>query len=306
MDLTPRRRIVVWTFLDTRTGHQNQIEGLLQGLQNFVDLDRVTIEVSNGRSSANGNSWRLTKVHRLPRPDLLIGAGHATHAPIVQTRLLRGGKSVILMRPTLPCSWFDMVLIPEHDKSGSLASVVFTRGVLCPVREAPKEKSLGLILLGGSSRHFQWPIDMIADHVAGIIRENPQVNWEVYDSRRTPETTLTLIHSRFGLPVHRHQEVSVTFLGERLAEATYVWVTADSVSMLHEAVASGARVGVLALPSNKAAVKVLRGIEHLVRRNQVGLSSDGYELERVVPTPQARPEHFRVAERLVRELLPSR
>ena len=303
MEVTAKRRIVVWTFMDGRTGHHKQIEGLVQGLEQYVDLDRISINVTNDQSNPGEHSWGISVMRQLPKPNLLVGAGHASHLPIILARLLRGGKSVVLMRPTVPCSWFDMVLIPEHDRSGSLASVVFTRGVLCPTRTATKKKQSGLILLGGTSRHFKWPLHAITDHVDGILRASPQVNWAVCDSRRTPETTLSLIHSRFGLPVYRHHEESITFLAERLAEATYVWVSADSVSMLHEAVASGARVGVLMLPPNETAGKVLRGIEQLARRNQIGLSSDGYVLDRVVPTPQTRPENIQAAERVVRDLL---
>jgi hypothetical protein len=64
--------------------------------------------------------------------------------------------------------------------------------------------------------------------------------------------------------VFPHEETSADWLPEKLAAAAEVWVTEDSVSMIYEALSSGARVGLLAVPRNHRHSRVLRGLEQLV------------------------------------------
>ena len=299
-----RRRITVWAFHDDRSGHRNQIRGLLQGLSERFSLETIAISVSRGSQSQGFERWSVRGAHQWPAPDLLVGAGTATQAPILLARLLFGGRSVILMRPSWPCSFFDMVVAPEHDRVLSMANVVFVRGVVGPYAQLGERlTNRGLILLGGQSRHFRWTLEDIATHVDCILKANPEIRWEACDSRRTPETALNLIHSRFGIPVHRHQQQSATFLSEELAKTSHVWVTADSVSMLHEAVGAGARVGVLMLPCLEIRSKLLRGIDALARRKLVALSDDGYSLERVRVLRGDRYEPPSAAQRIERGLL---
>jgi len=51
-----------------------------------------------------------------------------------------------------------------------------------------------------------------------------------------------------------------------LCEADEVWVSEDSVSMIYEALSSGARVGLLPVPRLKPNSRVLRGIDELIEQ----------------------------------------
>ena len=123
----------------------------------------------------------------LPEPDLLVGAGHRTHLPVLVTRIVCGGRTVVLMRPTLPGRWFDLLFVPEHDRIRRKANVVETRGVLCPAVAGDRQRHTGLILLGGTSPHFHWSNRDVCHKIAAIVGEAPDVRWQVCDSRRTPE-----------------------------------------------------------------------------------------------------------------------
>ena len=69
------------------------------------------------------------------------------------------------------------------------------------------------------------------------------------------------------------RDVTSDSLASRLSSATQVWVTADSVSMLYEALTAGAVVGVIELPLKrpKRLNKLTRGLLDLREDNQIHL-----------------------------------
>ena len=79
---------------------------------------------------------RLSSYWTLPTPDLLLGAGHHTHLSLLAARRIRGGKVVVLMRPSLPPGLFDLCLIPEHDAPPARPNVLATRGALNRIQPA--------------------------------------------------------------------------------------------------------------------------------------------------------------------------
>ena len=58
------------------------------------------------------------------------------------------------------------------------------------------------------------------------------------------------------------------WLPQQLQTAATVWVTNESVSMIYEALTSGAAVGVLTLPKLRES-RVTRGIDSLISRNVI-------------------------------------
>jgi mitochondrial fission protein ELM1 len=53
-------------------------------------------------------------------------------------------------------------------------------------------------------------------------------------------------------------------LPAHLSSAIMVWVTEDSVSMIYEALSSGAQVGLLPMPRKSEAGRVARGVKGLI------------------------------------------
>jgi len=54
-----------------------------------------------------------------------------------------------------------------------------------------------------------------------------------------------------------------------LAGSAYVWVTEDSVSMVYEALSSGAKVGLLPVPRKTKTSRVIRGLDSLKQSNHI-------------------------------------
>ena len=150
---------VVWRFLDGRTGHENQVLALSEAIARRRNCRFYDVSVNSAPNSLNCSATKTPGCwHSLPAPQLLIGAGHRTHLPMLLARYRFGGKAVVLMKPTLPCHFFDACLIPHHDSVWiTHAGVLRTSGVLHRVRPAnglcPRT---GLMLIGGNSRHFDW------------------------------------------------------------------------------------------------------------------------------------------------------
>ena len=144
--------VVVWRLSDGKPGHDNQSRGLIRALGRLTALECHQL---NGRGAGRRALWsmlaaRFRPGQGLPDPALLIGAGHATHLPMLAARIARGGKAVVLMKPSLPLYWFDLCLIPEHDRPPVRDNVVATQGVLNTGRASDcATPGIGLILVGG-------------------------------------------------------------------------------------------------------------------------------------------------------------
>jgi len=265
----------VWRFVDGKLGHEKQTLGLTQALAQKISVDVRDFDV---RTS---NTWGAEIKARLqkrtlghPRPDLIIGAGHATHRPMLMTRLFCGGRTVLLMSPSLPVGLFDLVFAPHHDRSREANNVIETLGVIGPTQPSEKDANVGLILLGGINRHFEWNDDEVLCQIESVMQANPELDWTICDSRRTPSSMSGALKVLADGGYTRWQDATPDFLESRLPKATQVWVTADSVSMLYEALSAGAVVGVMELPLKrpKRSNKLARGLLKLHENGQIHLS----------------------------------
>lgn len=294
--------LVIWCFLDGKPGHEKQSLGLTQALGRHVAVKIHDIAVKS--PLAGLKDWligRFPAGQGLPDPHLLIGAGHRTHFALLAARRARGGRAVLLMRPSLPLRLFDLCLIPEHDQPPEQAGVVATRGALNAVspsrRHDPKR---GLILVGGPSGHYAWDSPDIARQINEIIGKSPQVDWQLTTSRRTPADFLAALAAPYpaNLAIHPGDATPPGWLEATLTTAGQAWVSEDSVSMLYEALTAGCAVGLLQVPKRRDN-RVVRGVERLIR--------DGWVMPFATWRPEqplvAAPELFDEADRCARLIL---
>ncbi len=268
--------LIIWRFLDGKPGHENQSAGLVQALRTSRPVEAHDIPVP-GEIAAFG-AWlagRFPWGRTLPAPDLLLGAGHATHWPLLAARRTRGGRAVVLMRPTLPLGCFDLCIVPAHDHPRAADNVWVTRGVLNRVRPGvAKDPRQGLILIGGPSQHHAWSTPGMVEQVRAVVAHDAGRRWVLTTSRRTPADFLDALRRQLdagidsGIDDGRIELVpgettAPDWLPAQLAWAGAVWVSADSVSMVYEALTSGAAVGLLEVPARGRA-RVVRGVEALV------------------------------------------
>lgn len=263
------RRCVIWRIVEGKPGHENQTRGLARALSERLDTTTIDIPAQpRGRAFAAALWPGGRSAARIgagaPGPDLLLCAGHATHLTALAARRRHGGRIVVLMRPSLPLSWFDLCLVPEHDGGGD--NVIATVGALNAIQPAVhRDADHGLVLLGGPSRHAGWDDDAISRQVRAIAGRDPR-RWTIATSRRTPDATLETLAAidEPGTTLMPWQQAPPGWLRDQLATAAVVWVSPDSVSMVYEALSSGAACGLLRLPAVRQ-TRVMAGLAQLVR-----------------------------------------
>lgn len=245
------RPLVVWVVSDGKPGHLNQSLGLAEALARAAPADiHVTPVLPTWRAAL---AWLLKRMpgKTLPAPDLVIGAGHGTHLTLLAARRARGGRIVVLMKPSLPRRCFDLVIVPRHDGLAADARTLVTEGALNRLRPAAaRDPQRGLMLIGGESPHFQWDGDAVQVQIKSVLARTPGVQWTLTTSRRTPAEFLAGLPAAQNLTVVPHTATGPDWLPQQLAGCGTAWVTPDSASMVYEALTAGAAVGVFDLPVN--------------------------------------------------------
>ena len=108
--------MVVWLIHDEKPGHCNQLLGLTQAFAELAPVEVCEIRAPSRASSlATLFAKSFALGNQLSKPDLVVGAGHSTHLAILAARRAHGGKAVVLMKPSLPTSLFDLCIVPKHD-----------------------------------------------------------------------------------------------------------------------------------------------------------------------------------------------
>jgi len=298
------RPLIIWRFIDGKSGHENQTAGLVQALQVHRPVEVHDIRAPNSLAAAAAWAiWWFPWGDTLPDPDLLLGAGHATHVPLLAARRARGGRAVLLMRPSLPSAWFDLCVIPLHDAPRPTENVIITQGVLNRVRPgAAKDPRQGLILIGGPSKHHRWSEREVVEQIAQIqARSASQQRWRLTTSRRTPPSFVAALNKIIDparIEVFPFEQTDAEWLPTQLAWVGTVWVTADSVSMVYEALSAGASVGLIDVPA-VGEDRVTSGIQSLIDTEIVTSFSHWRSGAELHPPRQAFSEAARVAPEII-------
>ena len=301
----PEPSRVVWRFSDGKPGHDNQSLGLVDALQRRTRIHSYDIPV---RPGGGGLDWMLGRFPNgglLPDPWLIIGAGHATHLPMLAARRARGGKAAVLMRPDLPRSLFDLCVIPEHDRPRPAANILVTKGSLNRMQAVCGQvQDRGLLMVGGPSRHFRWDHRRVVKQIADVIRFSPVRHWMLTTSRRTPpgfaeQIRQMIFNHNLKLTIVSWRDTSDQWLGAQLRRACCTWVSEDSVSMIYEALTAGIPVGLLSVPPRRND-RVVSGVRQLAAVRNVSTFSD-WSAGRPLPRPrQVFDEANRVAGQICR------
>lgn len=278
---------VVWLLTDHKPGHVNQLRGLAQRLSELSGALCVWLDVRELNLSL-WQVWRGAAVgSQLPTPELVVAAGSSTQRALLATKRHYGCPAVLLMRPNFPLSWLDACIIPAHDSPTDAGNVLVTEGVLNAI--VPRDKTAckqALLLIGGPSKHFEWNASAIVDQVRTLCRESTDWHWILSDSRRTPEPMLPALAELKlnNLSLVSHLDTEPAWLAQTLADCARVWVSPDSVSMVYEALTSGASTGLLQLHSHGGG-RVVGGLERLLNMNAVVSFDHRAELDRLDHKP---------------------
>lgn len=291
----------LWIVSDGRRGHLNQSLGLAEALERICPSRHHVIDLEP-RSSVISRLLIAGKLaEKLPSPDLIIGAGHRTHGPLLCLARRYKAPSVVLMKPSLPKRLFDLCLIPEHDLASARAlasnNLITTEGALNRVVAASHlAKTHHLVLIGGPTGAVPWSIDSLLEELSVWLGARaPVLPVLISSSPRTPDEMERLleglaedmsihakradIESETGRAMSEvsfipFEQTTSDWLPQQLQQAHSVWITPDSMSMVYEAMTSGAAVGVFSRGEVKRGNRLLRSVERLMESGQVTAFED--------------------------------
>ena len=258
-------KINIWLIMDGKKGHEKQSEYLVQALQNLADIEIIKMDGTFLKPFIS-KLLRLFNFDSIKKPDLIIGTGHATHLHMIFSKILNGGKTVVIMKPSLPHSWFDLCFIPKHDGVPEKPGIFLTNGSINNIENEKKHnKSKGLIVLGGKSKHFTWDTQVVIDQINNIINQNPKIRFKIATSRRTPRDFIDHLDANLkkNIPVYEYEKVKKNWFMEEAKLSKYAWVTEDSISMIYELIASGCNITPIRL-ENKYDSKIAIEISRLI------------------------------------------
>ncbi len=249
-------KLVIWRFYDGRPGHDNQTFGLVNALSSLEKTECYNLEApATGACLFSCLTKSFPAGKSLPKPDLIIGAGHKTHLALLVARKIFGGNTVVVMRPTLPADWFDLCVIPDHDKPPIKANIFITHGAINNISPGNQHNDkMGLILIGGPSKHCDWNTDLLIQQLETLMSRTPETVWQIADSGRTPEETRDLLgefSEKKKIVYMISESTPAEWIAKQLEQCGTVWVTADSISMIYESLTAGAKTGILPVPQNK-------------------------------------------------------
>jgi hypothetical protein len=263
---------VTWVLHDGKAGMASQALGLAEAA-GFSFIEK-RLHIHFPWTCLPPRLWSLPLAATEPRlsppwPDLVIGCGRNTAMPALAIRRASGGRTTAaqLQDPGVGYGEFDLLVVPEHDRLRG-PRVIATRGAVHRITRArlAAERSrfpalaalprpILSVLIGGANKAYRLTLKRlseIADAVAGILRAQGG-SALVTPSRRTGAAGVALLRARLeNLPVVIWDGCGENPYFAYLALADAFMVTADSVSMISEAAATGNPVHILDLDCGNA------------------------------------------------------
>ncbi len=270
--------LCVVVYSDGRPGHEKQTLSVVAALKDLTPLS-----VSTRRLAQTAGIRRIFQglgAFLIPEKtslktsiadiDLIIGTGSTTHLPMIALKRRSRAKLVICMSPDpLILRGFDLCLVPRHDSPPERRNIFKTFGPPCSrMRGADHDPLKGLILTGGiDPKSHHWDTSVFMSQIQELGSRMPEMTWTISSSPRTPADTIEQLRDLSEKNPRVHF-VSVDETPRGWVEEAYqthgqVWVTADSVSMVYEALTAGCRVGILPVAWKSAGNKFQRGIDDL-------------------------------------------
>ncbi|MDL2286240.1 mitochondrial fission ELM1 family protein [Desulfococcaceae bacterium OttesenSCG-928-F15] len=241
-------------------------EGRPFALLSFLDSIRASFSPQLSGKILKQYGWSEEKF----TPDLVIAAGSHTHGALLLFGRHFKAKTLVCMTPGLFVrSCVDLVLSPRHDGLKEEKNIWITLGPPCKLGDSGEKKAgQGLILIGGidPSSHF-WENEKLMEQVKSLLEKKEITNWIISSSPRTPEETekslelLSMENSRVSfIPFSK---TAKGWVEEAYASSEEAWITADSISMVYEALTAGCRVGVLPVQWRKKENKFQKSLNFL-------------------------------------------
>lgn len=265
------KRIRIWALLGPHRGDNNQVIALAEALG--LPFEPITLRYNQWRRLQPrllGATFRsLTRESRAAvagvPPDLTISTGHRS-VPVVQAiRRRSDGRtlSVHLGYPRLSPAYFDLVVptpeypLPDHPNVLRIPFALSrTRGVKLEKSDAQLLEKWSaprrLLILGGPTLYWRLDEKDVLDALSHLLNAAATQGGSVLVVG-SPRTTKELLQAVAGalarstVPAWMFPSEGPPSYPALLAESDSIFVTADSVAMVSDAILTGKPVGLLPL-----------------------------------------------------------
>ncbi|RLB71963.1 MAG: hypothetical protein DRH07_05655 [Deltaproteobacteria bacterium] len=248
---------------DGKPGHVNQSIACAKYLGYEYDLKMVSFK-QTGRKAL---SYLLDRIgvysDNLFTADLqpgeysaVVSTGSGTYYANRTLAKQLNCRSVAVMLPKSYRLNFDLIIAQQHDNPPPLANIVSVpinlsyiepQGLVMPHAD---DRYIALII-GGDSRHAQMDGALLKQQITRILTLFPEHKVWMTTSPRTPEAVERMLRQfSFSRAVYYSQE-PINPIPDYLQYCEYVFLTADSTSMVSEAVSFGQSC-VEVLPASKS------------------------------------------------------
>ncbi len=275
--MTANNHMKIGAFFDGRPGHEKQTRGILDRLAERIDVEITAVQLARLPALVQAADWlqycfwrRQSPEGRLQQCDLLIGTGTHTHLPMLQAKKNCHVPVVTCMTPSsLLQKRFDLIFSPQHDGVETDENVFITVGPPNPNRDLGHHlDDHVLVLCGGiDPKSHTWSDENILNGIAGLLGRDPQKKYIVSSSPRTPARTslnIRLLAEKHGnVAFFDYHDTPSGWIEKQYNQCRQVWVTADSISMVYEALSSGCQVGIIPVQWRKRQSKFQRSEKFL-------------------------------------------
>ena len=190
-------------------------------------------------------SWLFSATVPEQQYSAVVSAGSGTYYANKTTARQLDCPAVAIMYPRGYRLDFDLIVAQEHDRPPEKANILSLpvnlsyaepNGVVTP---APQERYISFII-GGDSSRGRLEAGPLEQQIKCILELFPEHRLWLTTSRRTPAAVDKMLRQFDYARAVFYSEEQVNPIADFLAYSEYVFLTADSSSMISEAVCSGA------------------------------------------------------------------
>lgn len=282
---------IIYCITDGKIGHFRQSEGLAKALQqlkpNHYDIQMLP----------KFSFWQWLKSFgkcskKIEANSIVIGAGHRTHFSLLYYRWKYGAKAIVIMKPSLPKSWFNYCIVPKHDGLPEQGNVLVTEGAMNALSLMPVNKEdQTLILIGGPSSACEWKNEDVYEQLSQKVQlADVTTKIILSTSRRTPDHFIKNLPKDIidKIELVDFRAIDASWLPKQLLKSREAWVTSESISMIYEALSAGCMVKTIDVMGLKG--KIARNLEDLI--------TVGYVNSSILQTERLNESH-KIAQKLL-------
>ncbi len=258
-----RRSLTCWVVTDGKAGDEGQCIGVAQALHSDYALKHVSPRppfswwLPFGPIDPRERPGSVNSPFQPPWPDVAIASGRRAvrYLKVIKQASREHTFTVCLKDPRIGTKTADLIWVPAHDPLRGLNVLVtptaphrFTAENLKTLRTSAPPEIAALkaprvaVLVGGDSRHHQFPLEVQRALLEALTRLGALENagLMITTSRRTPPA----LHTALAQFAHENGHLfwdgtGTNPLPHYLASADAIVATADSTNMIGEAAATG-------------------------------------------------------------------